>query len=98
TDDHAAISLIGPKAAKLLTMAGLPADMAVGGLGSGVVEGASAALLRVSSDHWLPPPHPGHPPRAGPALPAARPDGGVTRLGGDAVGRRAAAARPMTLL
>ena len=34
-------------------MAGLPADLSVGGLGAGVVEGASTILLRASGDHWL---------------------------------------------
>jgi glycine cleavage system aminomethyltransferase T len=97
TDDWAAISLIGPKAATLLTTAGLPADMAVGHLGSGVVEGAAATLLRVSSDHWLALLDAGHAPEACHALLEAGRGVGMTLVGCEAVGRLAAAARPMTL-
>ena len=98
TDDWAAISLIGPKAAKLLAMAGLPADMAVGDLGSGIVEGASATLVRVSADHWIALLDAGHAPEACHALLEAGRSVGLTLVGCEAVGRLAAAARPMTLL
>jgi tRNA-modifying protein YgfZ len=98
TDDWAAISLIGPKAAKLLAMAGLPAGMAVGDLGSGIVEGASATLVRVSADHWIALLEAGHAPEACHALLEAGRSVGLTLVGCEAVGRLAAAARPMTLL
>ena len=80
-------------------MAGLPAGhAAVGGLGSGIVEGASATLVRVSADHWLALLDSGHAPEACHALLEAGRSLGLTLVGCEAVGRLAAAARPMTLL
>jgi glycine cleavage system aminomethyltransferase T len=98
TDDYAAVSLIGPKANRLLAMAGLPADLAVGGLGTGVVEGAAVTLLRVAGDHWLALLGAGHAPEACHALLEAGRTVGLTLVGCEAVGRLAAAARPLTLL
>jgi hypothetical protein len=79
-------------------MAGLPAGMAVGDLGSGIVEGASATLVRVSADHWIALLEAGHAPEACHALLEAGRSVGLTLVGCEAVGRLAAAARPMTLL
>lgn len=98
TDDVAAISLIGPKAASLVAMAGLSAECAVGGLETGVVEGAAATLLRVSADHWLALLDADHAPEACHALLEAGRSVGLTLVGCEAVGRLAAAARPMALL
>jgi glycine cleavage system aminomethyltransferase T len=89
------VSLIGPKAPRLLEMAGLAtAGVPVGGVVCGEVEGDPAVVLRAAPDHWL-------------ALLAA--DGasaachavleagrtvGLTLVGCEAVARLAAAARP----
>src|SRR5215217_9764350 len=53
TDQWAPLSLIGPKAPKLLEMAGLPGDLPPRALQHGAVEGADALLLRAAADHWL---------------------------------------------
>lgn len=97
TDDWAAISLIGPKAASLVAMAGLPADTPVGGSAGGVVEGAAATVLRVSADHWLALLDAEHAPEACHALLEAGRSVGLTLVGCEAVGRLAAAARPTPL-
>ena len=98
TDEHAVVSLIGPKAATLMTLAGLPADMPLGGLGSGTVEGAATLVVRVGADHWLALLDAGHAPEACHALLEAGRGLGLTLVGCEAVGRLAAAARPLTLL
>jgi glycine cleavage system aminomethyltransferase T len=98
TDGWAPISLIGPKAAGLVATAGLPMDLAVGEIGAGIVEGATATLLRASADHWLALLDAEHAPEACHALLAAGRSVGLTLVGCEAVGRLAAAARPMMLL
>jgi len=98
TDDWAAVSLIGPKAPRLLAMAGLPADLPAGGLGAGVVQGASTIVLRASGDHWLALIDAARAPEACHALLEAGRSVELTLVGCEAVGRLAAAARPMALL
>jgi len=98
TDEHAAVSLIGPTAATLMAMAGLPADLPLGGMGSGTVEGAATLVVRVGADHWIALLDAGHAPEACHALLETGRGLGLTLVGCEAVGRLAAAARPLTLL
>jgi hypothetical protein len=81
-----------------MTLAGLPADMPLGGLGSGSIEGAATLVVRVGADHWLALLDAGHAPEACHALLEAGRGLGLTLVGCEAVGRLAAAARPLTLL
>jgi tRNA-modifying protein YgfZ len=97
TDAWAAVSLIGPKAPRLLAMAGLPSDLPAGGLAAGAVEGAATVLLRASEDHWLALFDADGAPEACHALLDAGRALGLTLVGCEAVGRLAAAARPTAL-
>jgi glycine cleavage system aminomethyltransferase T len=97
TDDWAVVSLIGPKAPRLLAMAALPSDLPVGDLATGAVEGAATVLLRASGDHWLALLDADGAPEACHALLEAGRAVGLTLVGCEAVGRLAAAARPATL-
>jgi glycine cleavage system aminomethyltransferase T len=97
TDDWAVVSLIGPKAPRLLAMAGLPSDLPAGELAAGAVEGAATVLLRASDDHWLALVDADGAPEACHALLEAGRALGLTLVGCEAVGRLAAAARPAAL-
>jgi glycine cleavage system aminomethyltransferase T len=98
TDDWAPVSLIGPKAPKLLAMAGLPDNLPARALHHGSVEGADALLLRAGADHWLLLLEGAFAPEACHALLEAGRSVGLSLVGCDAVGRLAAAARPAALL
>jgi glycine cleavage system aminomethyltransferase T len=97
TDAWAPLSLIGPKAAKLLAMAGLDGDVPVGGVVTGAVEGAPAVVLRAGADHWLALLDADAAPEACHALLEAGRTVGLSLVGCEAVGRLAAAARPLAL-
>jgi glycine cleavage system aminomethyltransferase T len=95
TDLRVAVSLIGPKAARLLEMAGLSAvDVPVGGVVCGDVEGDPAVVLRAAADHWLAVLDADGASVACRALLEAGRAVGLTLVGCEAVGRLAAAARP----
>jgi glycine cleavage system aminomethyltransferase T len=98
TDDWAPVSLIGPKAPKLLAMAGLPDDLPPRALHHGSVEGADALLVRTGADHWLLLLDGAFAAEACHALLEAGRSVGLSLVGCDAVGRLAAAARPAALL
>src|SRR4051794_40833757 len=98
TDQWAPVSLIGPKAPRLLDLAGLPADLPLRGVHLGAVEGADTILLRAGADHWLLLLEGAFAPAACHALLDAGRSVGLSLVGCDAVGRLAAATRPATLL
>jgi glycine cleavage system aminomethyltransferase T len=98
TDAWAPLSLIGPKAPRLLAMAGVEADLPVGGVHVGSLEGAPALVLRAATDHWLALIEADAAPEACHALLEAGRTVGLSLVGCEAVGRLAAAARPMALL
>jgi glycine cleavage system aminomethyltransferase T len=89
TDAWAPVSLIGPKAGRLLSLAGLFEDLAVGS----VHPGGSVVLLRCAPDHWLALLDADDAPEACRALLAAGRSVGLSLVGCEAVGRLAAAAR-----
>jgi glycine cleavage system aminomethyltransferase T len=97
TDAWAPLSLIGPKAPRLLAMAGADADLPVGGLGATTFEGAPALVLRAGADHWLALLDADAAPEACHALLEAGRQVGLSLVGCEAVARLAAAARPMAL-
>jgi glycine cleavage system aminomethyltransferase T len=98
TDARVPLSLIGPKASRLLAMAGVEGELALGEVRSVVLEGAPAVVLRAGADHWLALVDADAAPAACHAVLEAGRTVGVTLVGCEAVGRLAAAARPMTLL
>src|SRR4051794_32417152 len=94
TDAWVALSLIGPKAARLLEMAGVAATgVPVGAVLSDAVEGAPAMVLRAGADHWLCLVDAAAAPEACNALLEAGRTVGLSLVGCEAVGRLAAAAR-----
>jgi glycine cleavage system aminomethyltransferase T len=94
TDAWAPVSLIGPKAGRLLALADLPADVPVGALHAG----ASLVLLRCAPDHWLALLAAEGAAEACRALLAAGRAVGLSLVGSEAVGRLAAAARPAAVV
>jgi Aminomethyltransferase folate-binding domain len=98
TDAWAPLSLIGPKAPRLLAMAGVEADLPVGGVHVGSLEGAPALVLRAATDHWLALIEADAAPEACHALLEAGRTVGLSLVGCEAVGRLAAAARPTAFL
>ena len=79
-------------------MAGLDGDVPVGGVVTGAVEGAPAVVLRAGADHWLALLDADAAPEACHALLEAGRTVGLSLVGCEAVGRLAAAARPLALL
>jgi glycine cleavage system aminomethyltransferase T len=98
TDDWAPLSLIGPKAPRLLEMAALPGDLPLRGLDLGAVDGASTLVLRAGPEHWLLLLDGAFASEALHALLEAGRSVGLSLVGCEAVGRLAAAARPAALL
>ena len=93
------MSLIGPKAARLLSLAGAEAeDLPVGGVSETTVEEAPALVLRAGGDHWLALLDAEGAHDACRALLEAGREVGLSLVGCEAVARLAAAARPMALL
>jgi glycine cleavage system aminomethyltransferase T len=97
TDAWEPLSLIGPRAPRLLAMAGVATELPVGGVCETTVEGAPALLLRAGADHWLALLAAGAAPEACHALIEAGREVGLSLVGCEAVARLAAAARPMAL-
>ena len=98
TDDWTPVSLIGPKAPRLLELTGLSGDLPVRALSAGALEGGETLLLRAGADHWLLLIAGAFDADAGRALLDAGRAVGLSLVGYDAVGRLAAAARPAALL
>jgi glycine cleavage system aminomethyltransferase T len=98
TDAWAPVSLIGPKARRLLELAGQEDDLALGAVHAGELAGAEALVLRVAPDHWLALIDADAAPAACRALFAAGRTVGLSLVGCEAVGRLAAAARPLALV
>lgn len=97
TDAWAPLSLIGPRAPRLLAMAGVEADLPVGGVHSGALAGAPALVVRDGADHWLALLDAEAAPDACHALLEAGREVGLSLVGCEAVARLAAAARPPAL-
>jgi glycine cleavage system aminomethyltransferase T len=95
TDAWEPLSLIGPKAPRLLALAGVEAELPVGGVCETTVEGAPALVLRAGTDHWLALLDAGAAPAACHELLEAGREVGLSLVGCEAVARLAAAARPL---
>lgn len=49
----AALSLVGPRSTRIVTAAGLPADLALGGVADGTLAGSPVDVVREDGDHYL---------------------------------------------
>jgi glycine cleavage system aminomethyltransferase T len=98
TDVWEPLSLIGPKAPRLLAIAGVETALPVGGVCEATLEGAPALVLRAGADHWLALLDAEAAPEACHALLEAGREVGLSLVGCEAVARLAAAARPMAAL
>ena len=94
TAAHVPLSLIGPKARRLLAEAGLPHDLPAEGVGAGRLEGARALVLREGPDRYLLLLAADSATPACQALLDAGRSVGLSLVGAEAVARLAAAARP----
>lgn len=92
TAAHVALSLLGPKAGRLLLGAGLPDDVPPGGVRGGWLEGDAIVLLREDTDRYLLLLAADGAEQAFRALLDAGRSVGLSLVGADAVGRLAAAA------
>jgi glycine cleavage system aminomethyltransferase T len=98
TDAWEPLSLIGPKAPRLLASAGVEDELPIGGVCAATVEGARALVLRAGADHWLALLEAEAAPEACHALLEAGREVGLSLVGCEAVARLAAAARPTALV
>ncbi|MEA2320624.1 MAG: Aminomethyltransferase folate-binding domain [Solirubrobacteraceae bacterium] len=97
TDAWSPMSLIGPKAGRLLDVAGLPTDLPVHGLRTTTLAGVETLVLRTAADHWLLLVDSAGDSEACHALFEGGRPVGLSLVGSEAVGRLAAAARPHAL-
>jgi glycine cleavage system aminomethyltransferase T len=97
TDAWSPMSLIGPKAGRLLDEAGLASDLPVHAVQAGTLAGADTLLLRTAADHWLLLAGADGDAAACQALFDGGRSLGLSLVGCEAVGRLAAAARPHAL-
>jgi glycine cleavage system aminomethyltransferase T len=94
TDAWSPISLIGPKAGRLLGLTGLLPDLPVDAVHTGTLAGAPTVVLRTAADQWLLLVDSARDAEAGHALFEAGRSVGLSLVGSEAVGLLAAAARP----
>jgi glycine cleavage system aminomethyltransferase T len=83
--DSAALSLIGPRSARIVDAAGLPADLGVGEVADASLAGSPVNVLREHHDHFLLLFEQGHPPAVWEALWAAGREHGLAPVGNEAL-------------
>jgi glycine cleavage system aminomethyltransferase T len=83
--DAAALSLVGPRSTRIVTAAGLPAELGVGNVGDGTLAGAPVNVLREDADHYLLLFEQGHPPAVWQALWEAGRECGLAPVGNEAL-------------
>src|SRR4051794_6263896 len=93
--DATALALLGPRAARVVAAAGLPADLCVLEVADLTLEGAPLALVREDVDSFLALFERGHPPAVFEALWAAGREHGLAPVGNEAVELLHAAHRPI---
>jgi glycine cleavage system aminomethyltransferase T len=92
------MSLIGPRAARLLDLVGLPGDLPLNAVHEGQVDTAPVTLVRTGADHWLLLAETDGVATTYRALCEAGRSFGLSLVGSEAVGRLAAATRPLAAL
>jgi len=98
TGSYSAMSLIGPRAARLVEAAGLAADVPLNAVQEGLVATAPAIAVRTAADQWLLLVESAGASAAYRTLCEAGRPLGLSLVGSEAVGRLAAATRPLTAL
>ncbi|MEA2330342.1 MAG: Aminomethyltransferase folate-binding domain [Thermoleophilaceae bacterium] len=93
--DSAALSLIGPRSARIIEGVGLPSGMAVGGLADGHVAESAVTVVREDGDHFLLLFEQGHPNAVWQALWEAGGEYGLAPVGNEALELLQAAHRPL---
>jgi len=93
--DATALALVGPRAARVVAAAGLPADLRILEVADLTLEGAPLALIREDGDSFLALFERGHPPAVVEALWAAGREHGLAPVGNEAVELLHAAHRPI---
>jgi glycine cleavage system aminomethyltransferase T len=91
----AALTLVGPRAARILAAAGLPADLPVNGVADVTLAGAPLLLVREDGDNFLLLFEQGHPPAVWQTLWEAGRDHGLAPVGNEALELLQAAHRPL---
>jgi glycine cleavage system aminomethyltransferase T len=91
----AALSLVGPRATRVATAAGLPAGMGVGEVADGSLAGSPVNVVREDGDHFLLLFEQGHPTAVWQALWEAGREYGLAPVGNDALELLHAAHRPI---
>ena len=92
--DSAALSLVGPRSARIVEAAGLPADLALGAVGDGRLAGSPVTVVREDGDHFLLLFEHGHPSAVWQALLQAGQEHGLAPVGNVALELLQAAHRP----
>jgi glycine cleavage system aminomethyltransferase T len=98
TDGYARVSLIGPRAGRLLDAVGLPAGLPLHAIREGLIEDVPVIVVRTAADHWLVLIEADGVGSAYRALCTGGRSLGLSLVGSEAVGRLAAATRPVTAL
>lgn len=98
TEGCAPMSLIGPRAARLLDLVGLPATLPLHAVYEGLADTAPVTLVRTGADHWLLLVDDDDVATTYGALCTHGRPLGLSLVGSEAVGRLAAATRPIAAL
>ncbi|MBA3264158.1 MAG: hypothetical protein H0T69_17160, partial [Thermoleophilaceae bacterium] len=93
--DSAALSLAGPRSARIVAAAGLPAGLGVREIADGRLAGAPVTVVREDGDHFLLLFENGHPNAVWQALWEAGRDHGLAPVGNEALELLHAAPRPL---
>jgi glycine cleavage system aminomethyltransferase T len=83
--DSAALSLVGPRSARILAAAGLPAELAVGEVADSSIAGSPVNVVREHADTYLLLFEQGHPPAVWQALWQAGREHGLAPVGNEAL-------------
>jgi glycine cleavage system aminomethyltransferase T len=92
--ESAALSLVGPRSARIVEAAGLPADLGVGAVGDGRLAGSAVTVVREDGDHFLLLFEDGHPSAVWQSLLEAGREHGLAPVGNVALELLQAAHRP----
>lgn len=93
--DSAALSLAGPRSARIIYAAGLPADLGVGEVADGRLAGSAVTVVREDDDHFLLLFEHGHPNAVWQSLLEAGREYGLAPVGNEALELLKAAHRPL---
>jgi len=93
-ESSATLSLAGPRSARIVAAAGLPADLGIGEVADGTLAGSPVTVVREDGDHFLLLFEQGHPSAVWQALWEAGHEFGLAPVGNEALELLQAAQRP----